>query len=205
MTTTSAQTTYVDLLPSIYQSDPLLAGLLRAFEHVFSGLPDGTGEPKEGLEDLIASIVAIFQPKTTRDEFLPWLSEWVALGLRADWTTQQQRDFLQNIVGLYRRRGTKDNLVQLLQIYTGLYPTIADVGDPQGEDIKPHHFHVNIHMAPDRARLQSTHDIAEALINLQKPAHTTYSLSFSVLTMQIRDTDQNLQLGVNTLLGSLTS
>ena len=59
---------------------------------------------------------------------MPWLAGWVALGLRADWTEAQKRDFLANIVPLYRRRGTKENLAELLRIYTGLSPVITGCG-----------------------------------------------------------------------------
>jgi len=44
----------------------------------------------------------------------------------ADWREDQQRQFLANIVPLYRHRGTKQNLIELLKIYTGLEPEIAE-------------------------------------------------------------------------------
>jgi phage tail-like protein len=171
--------------------------------------------PPLGLEEIIAAMAALFDPKTTPEEFLPWLASWVALGLRADWSPAQKRDFLANIVPLYRRRGTKDNLAELMRIYTGLSPVITGPGDVEcqigvhstiGVDMQiggsvPHFFHVSVTMPnPDQLTLQRQAQIATALIELQKPAHTDYQLEILFDTMQIgvRST-----VGVDTLLGSL--
>ena len=122
-----AASSYLQNLPAIFgEEDCFLGRFLLAFEQVLTGLP-GLEEghdppPLRGLEEIIATMATLFDPKETRKEFLPWLASWVALGLRADWSPTQQRDFLANIVPLYRRRGTKENLAELLRIYTGLNP-----------------------------------------------------------------------------------
>src|SRR5215510_10263914 len=95
-------------LPAIFSEHPFLGRFLLAFEHLLTGL-DGA-ETTDGLQETIAGISSLFDPRETREEFIPWLASWVALGLRADWTVAQKRDFLAKIVPLYRRRGTKDNL-----------------------------------------------------------------------------------------------
>jgi phage tail-like protein len=203
------------LLPSIYSEDPFLGRFLLAFEQVLTGLEGGEPVPADGLEETIAGIASLFDARHTREEFIPWLAGWVALGLRADWTEAQKRDFLAKIVPLYRRRGTKDNLADLLRIYTGLTPVITGVEDTEfqigrhstiGKDTwiegsPPHRFHVSVTMPnPDQKTLQRQTQIARALIDLQKPAHTTYELQIVFNTMQIgvRST-----LGVDTLLGSV--
>jgi phage tail-like protein len=211
---------YLQDLPAIFSEDAFLGRFLLAFEQVLTGLPGLAGRepvPPLGLEEIIATMATLFDPKETRAEFLPWLASWVALGLRADWTQAQKRDFLANIVPLYRRRGTKENLAELLRIYTGLSPVITGPGESDfqigvhstiGLDTQiggslPHFFHVSVTMPnPDPPTLQRQRQIATALIELQKPAHTAYELDISFNTMQIgvRST-----IGVDTLLGSLTS
>lgn len=187
---------YLDLLPAIYSSDPFLAQFLRAFEETFSQ-----------LENQIADIDRLFGPDVTRDEFLPWLADWVALGLRADWEHADQVDFLKKIVHLYQRRGTKQNLIDLLKIYTKLTPVITE-----GDDTRPHWFLVQATMKPPDAgsgaadtagfvaEIQRRYAIAEALIDLQKPAHTTYTLEINFTTMQV---GVRSHVGVDTLLGTL--
>ena len=220
-----AASSFLQDLPAIFSEDPFLGRFLLAFEQVLTGLPGTPGhepEPPLGLEETIAAISALFDPKETREEFLPWLAGWVALGLRADWTVGQKRDFLANIVPLYRRRGTEENLAELLRIYTGLSPVITPL-DPDitkeeetdfqigvhstiGKDTQiggsaPHFFHVSVTMPnPDPATLLRQRQIATALIELQKPAHTDYELEIVFDTMQI---GERSTIGVDTLLGSL--
>lgn len=210
-----ATSSYLDLLPSIYAEHPHLGRFLLAFEQILTGLTGAEDEPAQGLEQAIAGIAAYLDPQATPKEFLPWLAGWVALGLRADWTEQQQRDFLSGIVPLYRRRGTKENLANLLRIYTGLAPVIAGVEDTDfqirvhstiGKDTalrgsQPHHFHVQVTMGnPGVDELQRAYDTAHALIELQKPAHTTFDLTIVFGTMQI---GARSTIGVDTLLGSV--
>jgi phage tail-like protein len=218
----NASSTYLEELPALFSEDPFLGRFLLAFEHVLTGLDggepilrDGTPVVVLGLEQTIAAIAALFEPRETREEFLPWLASWVALGLRADWTDAQKREFLANIVPLYRRRGTKENLAELLRIYTGLSPVITDTEGDEfqigvhstiGQDTflgggAAHFFHVRVTMPnPDPATLGRQHQIATALIDLQKPAHTDYRLEIQFNTMQIgvRST-----IGLDTLLGSV--
>jgi|SRR5436190_1883415 len=206
---------WLSTLPSIYSEDPFLGHFLLAFEQVLTGLDGGEPLPAEGLEETIAGIASLFDARNTRTEFIPWLAGWVALGLRADWTVAQKRDFLANIVSLYRRRGTRENLADLLRIYTGLTPVITGFDDTDfqigvhstiGKDTwiegsPPHRFHVSVTMPnPDPQTLLRQTQIATALIDLQKPAHTTYDLHVVFNTMQIgvRST-----VGVDTLLGSV--
>jgi phage tail-like protein len=213
----STVSSFLRHLPSIFSDDPtqFLGRFLLPFEQILTGLDGGEPVPAEGLEETIAGIAALFDPHTTREDFLPWLAGWVALGLRADWTVAQKRDFVAKIVPLYRRRGTKENLAELLKIYTGLAPVITSGADTEfqigvhstiGKDMwldgsPPHRFHVGVTMPnPDPQTLQRQYQIASALIELQKPAHTTFDLEIVFTTMQIgvRST-----IGRDTLLGSV--
>ncbi len=203
---------YVDLLPAIYAQHSFLGRFLLAFEQVLTGRD---GEDPPGLEQTIAGIAQLCDPfaqsgflerlgasEHTRDQFLTWLAGWVALGLRADWSAGQQREFLAQIVRLYRRRGTKDNLAELLRIYTRTLPVITEGDDVPAGLSAPHHFHVTIHVVPDKSEITRMEQIARALIDLQKPAHTTYTLRFEFTTMQI---GVRSRIGVDTLLGTVAA
>ena len=173
-------------LPAIYREDPFLGQYLWAFEQVLLG-----------LEQEIGDLVKIFDPLEAREEFLPWLSSWVAFTLRSDLETSQQRAFLARIIPLYRRRGTKKNLQDLLSIFTTGVPNIVEPDDTG----PPHHFGITLRLtdaAPDVLQRQIA--IAHALIDLEKPAHTTYDLDLSFPTMQIGVTSH---IGVDTLLGTI--
>ncbi|MGV0025315.1 phage tail protein [Phormidesmis priestleyi] len=221
---------YLNSLPAIFSEDPFLGQFLLAFEQVLTGLDTATSEPKQGLEDIVNNLSKLFDPSAidtlfTNDEktlkaFLQWLAGWTALSLRADWDTGQQQRFLAQIVPLYRQRGTKENLAELLKIYTGLLPIIEEAPDrpfqvgvnstifstintntPQIGGGVPHYFRVTAYMPfTTPTELERQRVIIRALVDLQKPAHTYYDLTILTDTMQI---GRRSTVGVNTLLGSI--
>jgi phage tail-like protein len=172
-------------LPAIYRDDPFLGRYLWAFEQMLLE-----------LEKTIGSLATLFDPAEAREDFLPWLSSWVAFTLRADLDPAQQRAFIARIVPLYRRRGTKQNLLDLLSIFTRGVPTITE-----SDDSGPaHHFSITMRLpraAPEIQLRQSA--IAHALIDLEKPAHSYYDLDLQFPTMQIGVTST---VGIDTLLGT---
>jgi phage tail-like protein len=205
---------YLQYLPSIFSEHPFLGRFLLAFEQVLSGSTEAKGEPQEGLEEIITGIATLFDPKETREEFLPWLAGWVALSLRADWNIEQQKNFMADVVPLYRSRGTKANLIKLLGIYTIGTPTIdeGDIATMQiglrstiGKDTRigepPAHFFrvkVNLGKITDDKERERQQQIARALIDLQKPAYTTYELIIASDTIKI---GKRSTLGKDTLIG----
>ncbi len=223
---------YLNSLPAIFSEDPFLGQFLLAFEQVLTGLDAAKDEPKQGLEQTIANLSKLFDPSAidtlfTDDEktlkaFLQWLSGWTALSLRADWDTGQQQRFLAEIVPLYQRRGTQENLAQLLKIYTGLLPIIEEAPDrpfqigvnstvsstisadtAQIGGGTPHRFRITVTMKSSSTdELARQRQIIQAIVDLQKPAHTYYELPILIRTdtMQI---GSRSTVGVNTLLGSI--
>jgi len=199
-----AASSYLDHLPAIFHQDPYVGRLLLAFEAVL-GPAATAGQP--GLEETIGGLPRHFDPETAPDEFLPWLAEWVALSMRADWDPVTKRDFLREIVPLYRLRGTQAGLQRMLEIYTREAVTIDDsFEDP------PHFFQVQLTLSDaDAERLRRKQEIARAIIDQEKPAHTFYALRVAVPTMRLvslqLQKDEGgvpplLILGENTLLGT---
>ena len=205
-------------LPSIYQEDTFLCRFLLAFEKVLLGRADQVLFEYKGLEEIIANIASLFEADKTPEGFLEWLASWTALSLRADLSVEKQREFIANIVQLYKNRGTKQNLWKLLHIFlednTGLDITEPGAYEMQigehatiGEDTylgggPPHFFCVTIAIREASPELLARQqEIARALIDLEKPAHTYYDLKISFLTMQIGVRNRS-QIGVSTLLGT---
>ncbi|NEP52383.1 MAG: hypothetical protein F6K65_27720, partial [Moorea sp. SIO3C2] len=191
----------------------------------------------------IADIHTYFDPQQTPTEFLPWLSTWVALSLRADLDVSQQQDFIANTVERYRFRGTKANLQALLELFleekatititetTGAELQIGDsqllnqIDDPEQlppESIlgkatylgggEPHCFVVIITLSKGLSpqELNRQVEIATAIIEQEKPAHTKYRLEIIYpTTIQIGTFDNSTgegtgsQIGIDTLLGNI--
>lgn len=191
---------YLDYLPAIFRQDPFAGQFLLAFEAMLSGVGD-----EAGLETTIGRIGSYFDPAATDAEFLPWLAGWVALSLRADWDVPTRRSFIGRIVPLYRLRGTPAGLQQMLALYTGEPVEIYD-----GFDDPPYFFEVKLTLSSaDPALLQSKQQIARAIIDQEKPAHTFYALQIAVPAMRLvsealheQENAPLLFLGKNTLLGT---
>ena len=153
--------------------------------------------------------------QSTPSEFLPWLASWVAFTLRQDWNDVEKRRFISQIVPLYQQRGTKKGLENLLRAYTGLPGSNVEVNEfTQPMQVgntfvgintmvggaAPHYFLVKMSLpAPDLEAKLRKEQIARAIIDQEKPAHTFYDLRTEVPSMQIgvRST-----VGIDTLLGA---
>src|SRR5262249_40193319 len=135
---TDRVSSYLTHLPALFQEDPFVGRFLLAFERILSGLkpPDSdeprlatggeTSEQPLGLEEIVDKISTYFVPgpqlapaERAPAGFLPWLASWVALSVREDWEEEEKRRFISRIVSLYRHRGTKYGLEQILETYTG--------------------------------------------------------------------------------------
>jgi phage tail-like protein len=201
----------IEYLPSIYHDDPLLEGFLRAFEKLLAGIEDGG---PASLEETIAGIATLFDPRSTPQDFLAWLAGWTAFTLRADLTPDVQREFIANIIQRYRRRGTLENLRQLLSIFVAgdhkVMETTAgefQVGKHSTVGVDTwigggpaHFFEVTISLPRlDLKTIERQKKIARSLIDLEKPAHTFYTLQIDHPTIQIGFFST---VGVDTLIGS---
>lgn len=225
---------YLNYLPAIYQQDAeidqpnFLGRFLLAFEKVLTGLGDaddpGLEEILDGITDqdgktLLAGIHRYFEPgpggvgaERAPAEFLEWLSGWVALTLRADLDESHQREFIARAIPLYRLRGTRQGLIEVLQIYTRMGVSIDEMntGFQLGVSSQigvhtwldggpPHFFKVTLQLPKvDVDLIREQNRIATAIIDAEKPAHTHYELSIEAPLFQL---GVHSTLGVDTLLG----
>ncbi|NEQ86448.1 MAG: phage tail protein I, partial [Moorea sp. SIO2I5] len=113
------------------------------------------------------------------------------------------RRFISNIVPLYRQRGTKAGVKQMLELYTQEDVKIYEFEQPA------HYFQVTITLNErDPKLLQRQEEIAKAIVNQEKPAHTFYALRVLIPGMQIinepTDSKPGIIVGETTLLGTTT-
>ena len=205
---------YLEYLPAIFRQDadegeaPFVGRFLLAFEEILSGL----GDPAQpGLEEVIDRIHTFFDPgpaelnqpppaETERapKDFLPWLAQWVALSLREDWEEEEKRRFINQMVSLYRQRGTMDGLKHALVQYTRDQEGNVRISE---DPVYPYHFTVYVAVdEPEDAERIRRKRIAQAIIDQEKPAHTYYDFEFLRLgTIQVGVISQ---VGVDTQLGT---
>jgi phage tail-like protein len=214
-------------LPAIYQegawnqddsaAPPFLNNFLLAFERILLERPAARKPEADdliplGLEEQIARLYTLFHPHETPARFLDWLAAWASLQLPTDLPEARKRILIARIIPLYSIRGTKKYLEELLELYLDVPAKVAeaDRSDLQigkqstvGVDTyigggPPYFFRVTLstsgeqHVAMDQ-QLQ----LAHAVIELAKPAHTTYHLSAIHPRMQIA---VHSTVGVDTFL-----
>jgi phage tail-like protein len=228
---------YLEHLPAIYQEDragrEFLGRFLLAFEHVLTGVGDAD-DP--GLEEILDGVPdggtrrggaeryfdPGLRPNRTRteereqapSEFLPWLSRWVALSVRADVSDELRRELIAKAIPLYRRRGTRQGLEELIRIYSSVGVTIKEFRGAFQLDVAsqldvdtilgggtPFYFHVDVALPTDvrtPERIAALSDLLHAIIDAEKPAHTYYGLDFTDFpTIQI---DVRATVDVDTLI-----
>ncbi len=143
-----------------------------------------------------------------------YLASWVGLSLRQNWPEDKKRRLIAEIVPLYKKRGTREGLTQILQIFTGEHVTIEDVlpeiqvginswilkGGLRLGGYKPHFFVVNITIDVfDRQFLPDLEKNIRDIIDLEKPAHTYYALSYRFPGIQV-GIHQRSEVGQTTLI-----
>lgn len=216
---TELNSQYIRYLPPIFQESEFLDSFLLAFEKIFTQA--ATNDTWLALETKIAQSDTYIRPQATNDvprqtpaNFLAWLAGWVALSLRDDWPEETQRRFIREIVPLYRLRGTKKGLERMLKIYLGDNVPIQiydrNVENEFAFDPPPHFFQVRIDVnTQDTTSIRQIQQIAQAIIEQEKPAHTFYGMQIRMPTMRLlseglaKELGQDrLVLGKNTLLGT---
>jgi len=195
-------------LPAIYHSWEAVRELLSIFEAVLldSRTADSkaTEAPVQGkgkaLAEQITAIARLFDPEETPEEFVPWLSKWVALTHAGGLPLEHQRKLIKTIVPLYAYRGTKHYLKEILKFFApensaviiedqlrqGFVVGSVKLGTSSklGSNDRPFWFNVTINAPAIAAGGQEQEfksrweKSIRCAIDLAKPAHTLYELNW---------------------------
>jgi phage tail-like protein len=149
---------YLEYLPGIYQTD-FMARFMALFESFL--VP---------VESNVDNFDLYLDPGTSPASFLLWLSNWFEITFDPTWNEQQRRLLLKEAAKIYVRRGTTWALKRVLEIYTGKPPEIIEFFDPKD----PFTFKI---VFPFR-RNQAQEKMLTFLVDLHKPAHTSYEMEF---------------------------
>lgn len=185
----------LEYLPSIYEQDGFMGRFLMLFESYW-----------RPIDQQINGIHNYFDPDLTPARFLPWLASWFDLVLDRFWDEAQQRELLNNVMWLYRRRGTRVALQRYLEIFTRHPVEISEkrarnmilgkqgrlgVGVALGTGNVPHTFTIKMQLDPielptdldedaavkEAARIEKQRlALVHRMIMGEKPAHTSYRL-----------------------------
>ncbi len=104
--------------PQPMGTDPL-GRFLFIFQHVMSTV-------LEKVED----IPSLTDPSTADPRFLPWIASWVNFHLDASLPTHQQRELVRRAIRLYRSRGTKQGVEEMVRVLTSVPARIEEREKP---------------------------------------------------------------------------
>ena len=229
------RTKLFEYLPAIYQEEGSkgqsnhLREFLEGFERVLLGYKDedpqpggresAEGQTREieaeatGLGRKIELLNTLFDPTTAPEAFLPWLAGWGALFLHSGMDIDRRRELIAQIIPLYKIRGTKKYLEDLLELCVDCDTSVHEEEIPAlqlgvrstvGKDTRigggPPHFFRVVLTAPKltAAEVQMRRQMAYEVVELAKPAHTTYEfeVQWSQLQVGVHST-----VGLDTVLG----
>jgi len=109
------QSSYLEYLPGMYQSDAFMGRFLLIFESIL-----------DPIERQVADIHHYFDPHLAPPEMLKWLASWLGLVMDERWPEVRRRELVASAGPLYAWRGTKRGLSELLRLYTGVEPEIVE-------------------------------------------------------------------------------
>lgn len=119
--------TWLEYLPEIYQGEK--GEFLERYLSIFQSVYDDMGRK-------IRHSAAYMDIQAASPEFLLWLSRWISTGSSHLWRPERLKEYLKEGASVYKRLGTPQALVRIVEIYTGFTPYLAEPG-PGGN---PHLF-----------------------------------------------------------------
>jgi phage tail-like protein len=179
-------------LPEIFRGDPTTEALLSCFESVLFGT-----SPQTIPNSLWARLHATYEasdPQWAPTEFLNWLGTWIGLSFTFEYGEEAKRQILRHAVYLYQWRGTRLGIEQTMQILTGCSVVVSEpevaslrvgVDSVVGRSTRlgrelPHRFQVNMQStATESSDFNELEGVSRFILNVIKPAQTTYTLKIS--------------------------
>lgn len=101
---------YLRYLPAIYQENDISRDFLGRYLSIFETL-------LSNIENEIFSFTKYIDPIATPDDFLPWLSSWLALSYDENWPKENIRNFIKQAPFIFKKRGTREGLEEIISIY----------------------------------------------------------------------------------------
>jgi phage tail-like protein len=165
------------------------------------------------LAGKISRLHLLFDPLKTPEDFLPWLARWAAVDLELGLSIAKKRQLLAHIIPLYRIRGTRRYLEELLRLCLDVNASVNDkeapplqvgVNSTVGETTQigggpPHYFSVTLTASRlDPVQVEAQCRLARRIIDLARPAHTYYELRVISPALQV---GVHATVGVDTVLG----
>lgn len=198
--------TWMEYLPEIYRQADDKKMFLERYLGIFQTMYEDLGQR-------IQESAQLFDMELAEGKFLNWLAEWIAIEESYIWSEEQLRRLLADGISLYKRRGTRQGVIDFVTLYTGERPFLLEAHQLQyfRKDRKqaerlhrlygsnPYSFTVLV-------REEVLHSVQKQKTLIQiiegiKPVHMELNL---VMIKPYIFLDGHSYLGVNSILGKYT-
>lgn len=198
---------WIYYLPEIYQKEDAKTTFLERYLGIFQTL-------YEDIDANIAAVASMIDIDSAEGEFLNWLSEWLDVEESYIWSEEQLRRLLKHAVLLYKSRGTRQGISEMVELYTGEKPFIIENhqlahfrSNPGKTETLEQLYGDNIYEFVVLVREECIHSEKEQktlrrIIEDMKPAHTTLRL---IILKPYMFLGRYSYLGVNSVLGKYTN
>lgn len=111
--------TWLQYLPEAYQpedgSDSFVERFLGIFQSLYSD-----------LDEEIRHVARYFDPEVAGGDYLEWLAGWLDVEDGYLWPEEKLRTLVRHGMELYRIRGTRRYVTEMVQLYTGRQPWVVE-------------------------------------------------------------------------------
>lgn len=213
--------TYLRYLPAVYQEDERSRDFLERFLSLFETFFSGT----EGAIGHLARYFDVDSSQAT-GAFLRWLASWLSVSEDKSWGEEQLRELVRRAPELYKKRGTREGLEAMIEIFTGERPLVVEhfqtngcaqpeagvvgrnlesiYGSLYGTDpycfcvlLKPYRTETKGGRRIVRRLSEEERQAVRRIVDAEKPAHTCAGLLALQPWIHL---DMHTYLGVNTYL-----
>jgi phage tail-like protein len=203
---------YLRYLPAVYQEDDRSRDFLEQFLSLFETF-------FAGLEARIDHIARYFDPDSSlvSTDFLRWLSTWLAISVDNNWDDAKLRELVKRAPEIYKKRGTRAAIEDMIEIFTGEKPLIiehhqlscASPGNesPPSDSKEIEDLYKQLYgtdpfcfcvlLKPFPVQTEESYRAVRRLLDSEKPAHTCAGLLRLQPWVQL---DAHTYLEVNTYL-----
>ena len=201
------RTSYLSYLPAVYQGDPGSRDFLERFLSMFTTI-------FMEMEEQIDQVAGYFDIDSNSGEYLKWMAGWLAIASDDSWEEENFRRFVKSAPGIYKKRGTKEAIEKIVEIYTGAKPYIIEYfnikhieNEPVFKELLPRLYEMEPYtfcVLVDARTVPSVQKqvALQKILDEEKPAFTEAKL---VLLQPWLYLDMHTYLGINTYLSGFTS
>lgn len=198
--------TWIEYMPEIYQKEDT-NGFLQRYLGIFQTL-------YEDLNEQIYGVAQNLDMETADREYLEWLAGWLDIDDSYIWSEKQLRELLKNAVSLYKRRGTRQGLIDFITLYTGETPFVVEnhqlnllLNNRERYEKMCSLYGGSSYSFSVLVREEVLHSLQEQktlikIIEDVKPAHTELEL---VIIKPYLFLDKYSYLGINSVMGRYTN